>query len=222
MIYGNLSEVRKKLDLLTLRIINRLAYRTTFPLNLKVYEKPENGKSMLEIAIERKERYFAELGRWKFPDQRPLSKQKLPKPVIPRSIPQERPNVEIDVVEEVKGFFIELIKDLCKESDDPNSYGETVDCDADILELLFERIMLGLYVANSKANSDPKIKDIIGSPKLLEEKLRNMPREEEVVEEARKCAEQNNLNPAVIERCFRWIINETTKVEIEYLQKAFS
>jgi len=241
MVYENLSEVRKQIDWLNIRIINRLAYRATFPLNAKVYEKTEDKESMLGVAIREKEKYFARLGRWKFPDQHPLIKQELPEPAVPRSIPEKiLADVEIDVREDVKMFYMGLVKDLCREGDNPNSYGETADCDADNLELLSERVMLGLYVADSKARDDLTIKDDVDSPKLLDRKLRNIKREEEVIGGAKEVAEHYSLDLAIIEKYFksisgeitkldpviigkffRWIIEETTKVEVEYLQKKF-
>ncbi len=115
---------------------------------------------------------------------------------------------------------VSFLGDLCTDhGEDPVSLGETAYCDADLIELTHERINLGRQVAESKLQGDPSVRNLVGDDKMLVPKLRDLGREEQVVARARDVAGRYELSADAAERYMRWIISETIKVEVEYLQR---
>jgi len=156
----NLEELRIKLNQLTERIISRLKDRSRYKLNAKIYQKNalpiKNRKniSFFKFALEGLENYHASLGRYKFPDQYPISQPRLIT-TIKRKIPFSAIiKVKIDFCEEIIKFYLNSLKKFCPLGNDSSTYGETVYCDADIVELLNERINLGRFVAQSKLKAE--------------------------------------------------------------------
>lgn len=221
----NLSKLRIKLDQVTERIISRLKDRLRYKLNKKIYIKNaipiKNRKniSFLEFALEGLEKYHATLGRYNFPDQYPIIIKPFLKPPVKRIIPKTPiVKVKINIGKEIIRFYINFLKEFCKPEDDPASYGETAYCDADIIQFLNERINLGRYVAQAKLQSSSSLKRI-KSKKNLEKKLKNLGREKEVIKKVKVIAKRYKLNPKIAEKFFKWAIERTTKIEIEYLQR---
>ena len=223
----NLPELRIKLDQVAERIISRLKDRSRYKLNKKIYIKDaisiknRRNISFLEFALEGLEKYHDTLGRYNFPDQQPIISKPFSRPPVKRIIPQTPiVKVKINIGKEIIRFYINSLKELCKPGDDPTTYGETAYCDADIIQLLNERINLGKYVAQAKLIFNPSLKGI-KNRKKLEKKLRNLGREKEVFKKVKIITKRYGLNPKKVEKFFKWIIKETTKIEIEYLQKCF-
>ena len=165
-------------------------------------------------------RYLSRVGRYKFPDQHQLTNITLHSPVQRRSPPSSITQVGIELKDEIIAFYILLLGDLCREGDDPTTYGETVYCDADLIVLLHERINIGRFVAEAKFQSDPSFSAVVENRDVLRTRLRQPKREQTVIDTARKIALNYALNPDVVERCFRWLITKTLDVEIDYLQLA--
>lgn len=218
-----LEDLRIKLDQMTERIVSRLKDRSRYKLNESVYIKDaipiegRTGISFFEFALEGLENYHTMLGRYNFPDQHPLVTDASSSPVE-REVPQSPiKKVKIDIGEDLIKFYIDSLEELCERGEDPSTYGETVYCDSDLIQLLNERINLGRYVAESKLQSDPSIAEVTDDEQLIS-KLRNSKREEDVVIKAKDIASRYELNPLVVEKYFRWIIGETIKVEVEYLK----
>ena len=220
-----LSDLRIKLDQMTERIVSRLKDRSRFNLNKPIYATNgisiagRKGISFLEFALEGLERYHATLGRYDYPDQHPLVSKHLP----PTPVAREKPfslisKVQIDVRREIVAFYVGLLPELCQPGEDARTFGETAYIDADLIELLNERINLGRYVAESKLHVDYTVAGI-REPDLLTKRLREYAREEQVIEKAKESARRYDLDPTVAEKLFSWIIQETLKVEIEYLRK---
>jgi chorismate mutase len=213
---------------MTERIVSRLKDRSRYKLNEHVYVpnaiRIEGRKdlSFFEYALEGIEKYHETLGRFNFPDQTPLvidpSKALYVKREVPPSLISK---VEIDLKTDIINFYLSSLKEFCIKGDDKSTYGETVYCDADLILLLNERINLGRYVAESKLQSKSSIRDVIEEKDKLMKELRDYQREEDVIRKARKVALIYEIDPNIVEKIFRWIIDKTIKVEVEYLQKKF-
>ena len=139
---------RQELIKLTDRILMRLHDRSTFPSNPTVYRadsgliKKRPGVSLLEYTLEGMEDYHAKLGRYEYPDQYTLVREKddLPKSEVKRAPPKGPflPRVEINLKHKLLDFYLTevLPRIYTNDEDDTDSFGETVYVDADLLELL--------------------------------------------------------------------------------------
>lgn len=220
-----LSELRVRLDQMTERIVSRLKDRSRFPLNEIVYRpggvaiSGRSGISFLEFALEGLEAYHASLGRYDYPDQYGVVGAEPAASPVTRSVSlPSLPKLQINVRDDLLAFYQRLLPDLCARADDPDTYGETVYLDADLLQLLHERINVGRYVAEAKLRSDPSVGASRHDAALLSSKLRDSRREEALIAAIRATADRYELDPEVVERIFRWIIEETLRVEVAYLQ----
>ena len=223
-----LTDLRIKLNQMGERIVSRLKDRSRFQLNGAVYTpdaipiEGRDGISLLYFALEGLEAYHASLGRYDYPDQYPVFSTTLPKSPVKRYVPQAAISpVDINLREELLGFYTGILPELCPLGDDPNSYGETAYVDADALQHLHERINVGRYVAESKLAASPEISNIVHDSALLTAELKDSRREEDVINKAKERALVYELNPDLVGRIFRWVIDETLKVEVDYLQKRF-
>ena len=222
----NLNDLRTKINQMTERIVSRLKDRSRYVLNDAVYRRDaipiegRTGISFFEFALEQLEQYHASLGRYKFPDQHQLTNITLHSPVQRWAPPSPVRQVDIELKDEIIAFYTIMLRDLCREGDDPTTYGETVYCDADLIILLHERINIGRFVAESKFQTDPSFSTVVENRDALRTRLRKPKREQTVIDNARKIALNYDLNPDVVERCFRWLITKTIEVEIDYLQLA--
>lgn len=221
----DICEIRIKLDQMTESIISLVKDRSRYKLNKKVYIKnaiPIKNKkdiSFFEFALEGLEKYHASLGRYLFPDQEPLILKFVFQPSVKRIVP-ESPilKVKIDLAKRIINFYLKFLEKLCFRGDDPLSYGETVWCDAKIVQTLGERINLGKYVAEAKLKENPDLGKIKNRNEL-EKELRILEREREVLKRAKKIAKKYKLDPKLIEELFKWLMKETLKVEVEYIKK---
>jgi chorismate mutase len=227
----NLEDLRIRLDQASERIVSRLKDRSRLPLNWPVYSPdavPISGRtgiSFLQFAIEGLEAYHASLGRYEYRDQHPILSRVLPRsPILRAGTGTDLSDIDMSDIEtrissEMLSFYCGIVPELCREGDDPKTYGETVYVDADLLELMHERIdTIGRYVAHSKFESTPEILQHSDDDQALVLALRNIKREDIVVDKAKETAARYNLDPKVTERVFRWLIKETTDVEVAYLK----
>jgi chorismate mutase len=224
----DLSVVRLKLTKMSDRLLMRLHDRAGFPLNRAVYspgaiEIPSRpGSSLFDFAIEGLEAYHASLGRYDFPDQFPLSRAgqsgaQSPKRKAPLPSAEK---VEIALRADLEAFYTgEVLPRLCDDADDPNCYGETAYCDADLLELLNERINVGRDIALAKVQREPDLLQLLADDASLAERLTDRVREEAVLADAAIAAERYSLDPDLARFVFRWIIDRTLQLEVEYLQR---
>lgn len=222
-----LEALRSRLGKMTERIIFRLQDRSGLPLNPPVYEPgavPIAGRSnvsFLEFAIQGLEEYHASLGRYEYPDQYPIISSMLPATLATRRLVgvPALPYVEINLMGQLLPFYRDtVLPQLCELSDNPDTYGETVFLDADVLELLNERINIGRYVARSKVETDPSIWNIVSDGDELIKKLRDHNQEERVIDSVKSAAYKYGLKRDLAELVFRWVIEQTINVEVAYLQ----
>jgi chorismate mutase len=223
----SLDAARARLGRMTERILLRLADRAGFPLNAPVYEPGgialvrRQGISFLEFAIEGLEAYHASLGRYEYPDQYALSRGALPRSGARREVGVPAlPRIEIDLRDRLLRFYRdEVLPPLCipDPAVDANTYGETAYIDADVLELIHERINIGRYVARAKLDTTP---DLLAGASAAEltARLRDVEQEDRVLSVVRASATRYGIAPAVAELVFRWVIEQTIEVEVAYLR----
>ncbi len=222
----SLDVIRARLGKMTERILFRLADRAGFPLNAAVYEPGavpivgRAGVSFMEFAVEGLEAYHASLGRYEYPDQHALTRAARPNSAARREIGVPAlPHVDIDLKDRLFRFYRDdVLPRLCAPEADPNTYGETAYLDADVLELIHERINLGRYVARAKFETTPQMRDPSLSAELLIALLRDPAQEERILAGVRRDAQRYGVDVAVAERVFRWIIEQTIDVEVAYLR----
>ena len=221
----DLGELRVRLDQMTERIVSRLKDRSRFPLNEAVYRVDaipiagRNGISFLQFSLEGLEAYHASVGRYAYPDQYSVLGRDLPPSPVTRVV--TRPDVSrraISIGDDLVSFYLATLPRLCRGGDDPNTYGETVYADADLLQLINERINVGRYVAEAKVTSDPTIYALRHDAPLVEARLKDAGREAALLAVVEEIARKYELDPDVARTMFRWIVDETLRVEVAYLQ----
>lgn len=223
----DLSQLRLRLTKMTDRILMRLHDRAGFPLNRAIYEPGgvpipgRPGMSLLDFAVEGLETYHASLGRYEFPDQFPLSGASRAAAIsVQRPVNTVGGRVEIPLRDDLVRFYTGIVLPrLCADQDDPNSYGEAAYADADLLELLNERVNVGRDVARSKVEREPDLLALVADEEVLKERLRDRTREERVVADAMKAAERYSLDPALTASIFEWIIARTLTLEVQFLKR---
>jgi monofunctional chorismate mutase len=223
----DIDDLRTKLNQMTERIVSRLKDRSRYLLNESVYVQGKisienkKGISFLEFALEGLENYHASLGRYNFPDQYRLTNVS-PFTAVVREYPiSPIMRVDIELKDEIIKFYKKMLEALCTKGDDKTTYGETVYCDADLIVLMHERINVGRFVAESKIQANPSIVNVVNNKGELRQQLKEPIREQAVINYAREIAIRYDLNPNVVESCFRWLIDKTLEVEIDYLRKKY-
>ena len=90
--------------------------------------------------------------------------------------------------------------------------------DADLLNLIHERINIGRHIAAAKAGSNPELEAIIDDSDALSEALRDRAREAVLLSSVEATAVRYELDPVIARRVFEWIVDETLALEVWYLQ----
>ncbi len=222
----SLDTVRRQLSKMTDRLLFRLQDRAGLPLNLPIYQRDgvpiidRGGVSLLEFAVEKLEAYHSLLGRYEYPDQYPIMGTDIQASAVRRSVGITAiPRVDITLRDALFAFYPnELLPRLCTPETDPDTFGETAYVDADLLELLHQRINLGRYVARVKAEQDANIMAIAHDSDALINVLRDPAQEDRVLAAVRNGAAKYGLDGDIAAFVFRWIIEQTIHVEVVYLQ----
>lgn len=223
-----LSDLRIRLDQMTERIVSRLKDRSRFPLNAAVYRSDgvaingRTGISFLEYSLEGLEAYHASLGRFDYPDQFPVFSAHLPQAPVARAVvgTPALPRLQIDIKDALLSYYQQdLLPRLCSSGENPDTFGETVYVDADLLQILHERINVGRYVAQAKVDSAPEILTHVQDYQRLEKELKVPEREEALIRSVRAVADRYALDANLAEGVFRWIIDQTLRLEVRYLQQ---
>jgi chorismate mutase len=223
----DLGALRGRISKMTDRILMRLHDRAGFPLNRAVYTpgairiEGQPDTSLLLFALEGMERYHGSLGRYEYPDQIPLILDPPPAGVAGRIVAgPAAPRALIDVRGQLLPYYIDTVLPmLCSGEDDPSTYGETAYVDADLLELVNERINIGRYVALAKLESEPSLRAIMSDAEALAARLRDSRREDIVLADVEDAARRYGIDAAVARGIFRWIIDRVLQVEVVYLQR---
>jgi len=233
-----LRKYREEIGDKTADAIRRLVERSRMPRNKKTYEagavrldfeksgwKGPRDISMVEFFLARFESPYAEIGRFEYKDQQSVTNPSLlPEPLVERVKGKDiiYP-VRIDIKDEIIRFYAGFLDKICEDTDDPQSYGQTVSEDVDIIVHIHDRLMSGKAIAESKLRN-PEFADLIreniGDAEKLVEILRDKQQEKRVILGARTLANGYGLNPDYAEELVRWMMDVTLrKVEVEYLRQ---
>ncbi len=222
----DLSDIRRRIDRLSDQIVGRLKDRSYFPLNPPVYIvggieiAGARDQTFLTHSLAGLERYHAALGRYSYPDQHPLLDDVLPDAPVRREVATLAiPQSHLRLWDALLPYYQTLLPQICPPGDDVQSYGETVYVDADLLVRLHERIIIGRYVAHSKAERQPEILALLHRPADLRDALIDVAREAAVLAKAADLARKYELSPAAVQGLFRWVMDQTLTLEVRYLQQ---
>lgn len=224
---GQKMTIREKLDFMSGKIVYRFKERTDFKVNEPVYQadaiRPIDGRvmSLLEFSLEGIESYHASLGRYRYPDQFSLikSREDLLGSKVEREVEADSlPDIKIDLKDRIIPQYIIFVKNVCEPGNDPSTYGATVYRDADLIQHINERINLGRYVAAAKLKADQSLGSIIDDRLKLKERLTDMTREKEVVENFKELATKYGLDKDFGEDFAMWLIQTTIGVEVDYIK----
>ncbi len=220
----DIKDLRIKLDQHAEKIVSKLKDRSRLPVNKSIYVSgaipianyPKI--SFLKYTLIQKEKYFSSLGRYNYQDQSPLMNVVLDSTVKREVKAHDLMAIKFNIKAELIKNYQAIVKELCSVNEDAATFGETADCDAELLELINERILLGKFVAESKIQSNLKVLEA-KTEKELRSILENKEREKEVIEKVKKIAERYEVNQEIVGRLFEWIIEKTLDFEIKYVEQ---
>jgi chorismate mutase len=218
------KSLRPGLDILGSEIVIALKKRSRFKQNLEIYSpglvigRPD--VSLLEYELARMEQLHAELGRYTYASQEAFTNVRDVNLIIQRTSP-ECPinNIPTNLGPEIVQFYIDWIRDSCEPGTNSDTFGETVTADVGALLNIYERIILGKYIAEYKfkENPDPYIESG-GDPQKIEDLIVDREREMKVLALTEKMAEHYDFSAEQARRIFQWVIKATVKVEVQYIQ----
>lgn len=221
----NLVELRIKIDQINERIISGLKQRSRYPINQGIYSKDFiKDHTWFLYRLKKEQDIDSQFGRFLYSDQAPMffKKEELDKPVTARKAPKINglTHIKIDKSKKILEAYREIVKKICTNREDENSYGETAKLDVDNILAINERVLgLGEQVAEYKIESDPEIlkekdKSKIRSSLVIPQ------REQEVLLSAKEIAKKYDLGHEK-ELCdfIKEIIDITTDAEVEYIIK---
>nr|XP_043615958.1 chorismate mutase 1, chloroplastic [Erigeron canadensis]XP_043615959.1 chorismate mutase 1, chloroplastic [Erigeron canadensis] len=197
--------------------------------------------SLVEFMVKEIEKVYAQVGRYKSPDEHPFFPSDLPDPMLP---PLEYPQVlhpcaqNININSKIWDmYFKDLLPRLVKEGNDGNC-GSAATCDSTCLQALSKRIHYGKFVAEAKFRDSPadyeaaikakdrkRLMDLLTFP-AVEDAIKNR------VETKTKTFGQvvtvgfgedatepvYKINPTLVADLYgEWIMPLTKEVQVEYL-----
>ena len=216
--------IRPGLDILANEIVIGLKKRQRYVSNPKIYQAglvlPRPEQSLLIYELSRIEQCHAELGRYAFAAQDAYTDVSQVDSILDRKAPESPVrDMASGVGQRIIEFYKGWIEDYCDSSDSPETYGQTVTADVDVLLAIMERVNLGKQVAESKfvELTDDFIAtggDREGMLKLIVRK----DREQKVIELSRNLANHYELTEAAAVDVFEFMIDVTVDIEVDYLR----
>ena len=216
--------IRPGLDILANEIVIGLKKRQRYVSNPKIYQAglvvPHPEQSLLIYELSRIEQCHAELGRYAFAAQDAYTDVSQVDSILDRKAPESPVrDMASGVGQRIIEFYKGWIEDYCDNSDSPETYGQTVTADVDVLLAIMERVNLGKQVAESKfvELTDDFIAtggDREGMLKLIVRK----DREQKVIELSRNLANHYELTEAAAVDVFEFMIDVTVDIEVDYLR----
>ena len=218
------NTIRPGLDILANEIVIGLKKRTRFNINAAVYQpglvSAEPNSSLLDYELKKIEQCHAELGRYQFATQESFSSIDDTDPVITRPAPTSPVHkMNTGVGPRIISFYIDWVQKACPAGDNSNTYGETVTADVAALLAIMERVNLGKTVAESKLTEMPA--EFIATEGRREDMLKlivRKDREGKVIELAEALADHYDLEPAHAIEVFKFMIDVTVDIEVDYLR----
>lgn len=218
------TTIRPGLDILANEIVIALKKRTRFVSNEAVYKpglvKSQPATSLLQYELSACEKNHAELGRYTFAAQDAFTDVSDIEPIIKRTAPTSVLRaMPSGVGDRILAFYADWIKAACTPGDDSNTYGETVTTDVLALLAIMERVNLGKAVAESKFLEIPdKFKATGGDRDAMLAYIVRSDREKQVLEIAARLAENYDLPVEHTVSVFRFMIDVTVDIEVDYLR----
>ena len=216
--------IRPGLDILANEIIIGLKKRQRYASNPKIYQPglvvPHPEQSLLIYELSRIEQCHAELGRYAFAAQDAYTDVSKIENVINRKAPESPVrDMASGVGQRIIEFYKGWIDKYCDTADSPETYGQTVTADVDVLLAIMERVNLGKQVAESKfveLTDDFRATggDRDGMLKLIVRK----DREQKVIELSRNLANHYELPELAAVDVFEFMIDVTVDIEVDYLR----
>ncbi len=216
--------IRPGLDILANEIIIGLKKRQRYASNPKIYQPglvvPHPEQSLLIYELSRIEQCHAELGRYAFAAQDAYTDVSKVENVINRKAPESPVrDMASGVGQRIIEFYKGWIDKYCDTADSPETYGQTVTADVDVLLAIMERVNLGKQVAESKfveLTDDFRATggDRDGMLKLIVRK----DREQKVIELSRNLANHYELPELAAVDVFEFMIDVTVDIEVDYLR----
>ena len=218
------GRLRPGLDILATEIILALKKRARYKRNPEIYAPGlvigHPHISLLQYELNRMERIHAELGRYTFASQQPFTDVGDVQLIIKRETPASPIQAfRNNIGEAVIRHYLEWIDAYLEPGSDSDTFGEVVTTDVAALLDIFERINLGMFVAESKFQSTPEAYlEAKGDEDTIRNLLVNKEREAKVIELAARLATHYEFDPDQARHVFGWMIDCTVIVEIRYLQ----
>ncbi|MEM7255843.1 MAG: hypothetical protein AAF404_00485 [Pseudomonadota bacterium] len=218
------NTIRPGLDILANEIVIGLKKRTRFKVNAAVYRPglvASNADcSLLDYELNKVEQCHAELGRYDFATQEAFTRVDNIDNVIKRATPHSPVHkMDSGVGPRLINFYVDWVNRACPPGDDSNTYGETVTADVSALLAIMERVNLGKTVAESKLTELPDEFIATGGDREAMLKLIvRKDREAKVIELAHALASHYDLEAAHAEAVFRFMIDVTVDIEVDYLR----
>ena len=215
--------IRPGLDILANEIIIGLKKRLRYTKNSRIYQPglviSTPAQSLLEYELVQVERCHAELGRYAFATQDAYTDVSEVSSVIKRDKPQSPVRVMASGVgQRIIEFYLRWIDQYCTDSDESNTYGETVTADVAVLLAIMERVNLGKQVAESKFVE--LTDDFIatgGDREAMLKLIVRKDREQKVIELSRNLARHYELPESAAVDVFEFMIAVTVDIEVDYL-----
>ncbi|KAI1470351.1 chorismate mutase [Daldinia caldariorum] len=246
----DLSNIRFQLIRLEDTITFHLIERVQFPLNKNIYipgaiEIGEDNKlSFMDWYLREQEKLQSLIRRYEAPDEYPFFPDALQKPILkPLNYPKILHPSTVNVNEKIKKFYVEdFLPAVCPNFGRPDSgereenYGSSATCDIACLQALSRRIHFGMFVAESKFQSDPELYTRLikaGDRDGIGESITNAAVEKQVLARLGLKARTYGTDPstndsednrkinvdAVVSMYRDFVIPLTKEVEVEYLMQ---
>jgi len=244
----DLSNIRYQLSRLEDTITFHLIERVQFPLNKSIYVPGAihvgSDLSFMDWYLREQERLQSRIRRYQSPDEYPFFPDVLEEPILkPLDYPKILHPNNVNVNDKIKQYYVEkFLPKVCSKFDredrgeSQENYGSSATCDIACLQALSRRIYYGMFVAESKFQSDPeKYTKLIkaGDTKGIEESITNKAVELKVLERLKLKARTYGTDPsnegtdtaskinenAVVAMYEEFVIPLTKVVEVEYLMQ---
>lgn len=241
----NLSNIRDDLIRMEDTIIFNLIERSDFYTMASVYEKnsdvikvPNFNGSFLDWLFQQQEIVQSQVRRYQSPDQYPFYPEVIKESFLPAiAYPKILAGYsdEININTEIMEVYVNKIvpKIAKKNGEESENFGSTASIDIQTLQNISRRIHFGLFVAESKFQSDRQLYTRLIKEKNVDEIMKcitNAAVEEKILQRLLSKAKaygtdptagiegKSKIDPEIVVKIYRdYVIPLTKKVEVDYL-----
>jgi len=216
-----LTDLRKRIDLLNEKIIAGLKTRSKYALNEGVFiQNFSEGKSWFFYRLKKEQDLDSEFGRFLYYDQQPFAfrKEELSKAKIGEVANNGLAPIQVDLSEKIILFYRKLLSEICEKKEDKSTYGETTKLDVENVLTLNERTVgVGEQVAAYKVTTDPLISNL-NTPQEIKQSLIKPEREKEVIEQMLSTAKRYGIEKdELITQMAKELITITLDAEVQFI-----